>query len=161
MINGSSGIATLTHVTLSGNSATSFGGGLYNASTNLAVKLNHSIVANSPNGGNCAGAAPDNAYSLSSDFTCQLGSTGSKNNVDPLLTSLGNYGGITQVHRLKSGSPAIDLVGLGCPPPEFDQRGFSRPVNGDGDGVTLCDAGAVEVTESDLVNKVFLSIILQ
>jgi sugar lactone lactonase YvrE len=161
LANGAGGTATLSHVTLSGNSATSFGGGLYNLSNSLAVKLNNSIVASSPNGGNCGGAAPDNAYSLSSDFTCQLGSTGSRNNVDPLLTPLGNYGGLTQVHRLKPGSPAIDFVSLGCPAPEFDQRGFDRPVDGDGDGAALCDAGAVEVAESDLVNKVFLSIILQ
>lgn len=45
-------------------------------------------------------------------------------------------------HALLPGSPAIDAA-LSCPP--RDQRGAHRPLDGDGDGVALCDAGAYEL----------------
>lgn len=46
------------------------------------------------------------------------------------------------VHELLAGSPAIDAA-LACP--ERDQRGAPRPLDGDGDGVAACDAGAYEL----------------
>jgi hypothetical protein len=58
---------------------------------------------------------------------------------------LGNNGGPTQTHALRSSSPAID-EGTGVTSatffdcPERDQRGFVRPVEGDGE----CDIGAFE-----------------
>src|SRR5262249_44793862 len=61
-----------------------------------------------------------------------------------LNTTLANNGGPTNTHALVSGSPAIDAVTTGCPPPNTDQRGFGRPVDGNGDLVARCDIGAVE-----------------
>ena len=71
------------------------------------------------------------------------------NPLDPRLGSLGNNGGPTQTHALLSNSPAIDQ-GTGVTSatffdcPETDQRGLTRPVNGNGDGTVACDVGAFE-----------------
>lgn len=57
-------------------------------------------------------------------------------------------GMLTPVRSLRDGSPAIDSAldsadGVGCEP--TDQLGHLRPADGDGDGTTACDRGAVEV----------------
>ncbi len=70
-----------------------------------------------------------------------------------LDTTLKNNGGPTQTHNLPSGSPAIDGGKSSCPDEngnrlKADQRGKSRPVDGDGDGKSACDLGSVEAAES-------------
>ncbi|MBI5564747.1 MAG: hypothetical protein HY870_07630 [Chloroflexi bacterium] len=158
-INNSFGRVALYNVTLSGNSASNLGGGIYNSSS-ATVTLKNSLVAYSLTGGNCGGAAlttnNTDKYSLSSDSTCALGGPGSQNNVDPLLTALGNYGGSTQVHMLKAGSPAIDGVS-GSDATATDQRGKPRPQGGG------YDIGAVErqPDDSDLAPRVYLPLIIK
>jgi hypothetical protein len=62
-----------------------------------------------------------------------------------LNTNLANNGGFTRTHALPAGSPAIDTVSDGtCPPPAIDQRGVTRPRDGNGDGGPACDTGAFE-----------------
>jgi hypothetical protein len=62
-----------------------------------------------------------------------------------LDTHLANNGGPTRTHALVSGSPAVDAVTDGtCPPPNTDQRGVTRPQDGDNDGAAICDTGAFE-----------------
>ena len=61
-----------------------------------------------------------------------------------ILSPLAANGGPTLTHALVSGSPAIDAVLSGCPPPVDDQPGFLRPVDGNGIGGPQCDSGAVE-----------------
>lgn len=56
-----------------------------------------------------------------------------------LNTTLANNGGPTQTHALVAGSPAVDAVGSGCPPPITDQRGVSRPQG------AACDIGSFEL----------------
>ncbi len=74
---------------------------------------------------------------------------------DPLLLPLDDYGDdIPTVQLLTSppreSSPAVDAAeSNNCPGPlgsnlNIDQRGFTRPVNGDGAGGNECDIGAVE-----------------
>lgn len=63
-----------------------------------------------------------------------------------MLRLLAITAGPTQTHALPSGSPALDAVERGCPPPATDQRGEVRPLDGDGDGTALCDTGAFERT---------------
>jgi hypothetical protein len=60
------------------------------------------------------------------------------------LAGLADNGGPTLTHALLAGSAAIDN-GLNIACPAVDQRGRSRPMDGDGDGYAVCDVGAYEV----------------
>jgi len=77
--------------------------------------------------------------------------------LDPLLGPLQDNGGFTFTHALLPGSPAIDA---GSPDncPYHDQRGYPRPIDGNGDSVALCDMGAYEYGEF-LLPHVFLPLI--
>jgi hypothetical protein len=66
--------------------------------------------------------------------------------LDPLLAP---NGGPTLTHALVLGSSALDAGGPVCTdatrePLLTDQRGRSRPVDGNGDGLAACDIGAFE-----------------
>src|SRR5439155_4124606 len=63
--------------------------------------------------------------------------------IDPLLGPLANNGGPTLTHALLSGSPAID-AGDAASFPTTDQRGTTRPIDGNSDGVANPDIGAFE-----------------
>lgn len=72
--------------------------------------------------------------------------------VDPKLGPLKWNGGFTDTHALKAGSPAIDA---GNPDhcELVDQRGVSRPIDGNGDGVANCDIGAFEYQPKGTVDQ--------
>jgi uncharacterized repeat protein (TIGR01451 family) len=139
---------TLSHVTIVGNHADWVGGGIMGGS---AATLRASIVANNTaaNGGNtwniqknCAGTLVDRGANVQwpapsvSDTSgrCAAGVA----LVDPLLGALATNGGLTSTIAPLPGSPVIDSVTNGCPPPTVDQRGVARPQG------ARCDAGAVE-----------------
>jgi hypothetical protein len=145
-IGGSLGLTTINNTTISGNSD----GCLH--SCNLGqiegnATLQNSIVANSVGGGNCYGNVTSRGYNMSSDNTCNFHSIGDRNNKNPMLGTLGNYGGPTQTIPLLSGSPAIDAGNpSGCTDGNghlltTDQRGMPRPDHEDTGG---CDMGAYE-----------------
>jgi hypothetical protein len=129
--------------TLSGNRASNGGGGILTYGTWL--DLSHTIIANSPEGGDCVhisggGGWVSSGYSLiestgvdacglNSDYFTVLG-------VDPLLGALADHGGPTRTFALLPGSPAIDAGAATCSSP--DQRGVTRPQG------TACDIGAFE-----------------
>lgn len=77
----------------------------------------------------------------STDGACYLEHSSDQNVTDfglgPLNSSENGF-----VHELLAGSPAIDAATT-CP--AQDQRGALRPMDGDGDGVPACDAGAFEL----------------
>jgi hypothetical protein len=82
---------------------------------------------------NILGGSPVVTYSI-----VQSGYAGTGNlNLNPLLDSLANNGGITQTMALGSSSPAIDTGDdVNCP--ATDQRGMTRPQG------SHCDMGAYE-----------------
>jgi hypothetical protein len=140
---------TLTHVTIAGNHADWVGGGIVGGSR---ATLRASIVANNTaaNGGNpwniqknCSNTLADAGFNLQwptlhptdgNDRRCAAGVAFA----DPRLAALGPNGGATATLPPLAGSPAIDAVASGCPPPSTDQRGIARPHG------SRCDAGAVE-----------------
>ena len=166
------GTLTVTNSTFSGNSATTGGGAIYSqggtvqisnstfgtnpeniggggalGNAGSSVLIQNSIVANSANGGNCAGTITSDGYNLSSDSTCNFSSSGDLNNKNPKLGPLHKNGGPTQTLALQKGSPALDAGNpAGCR--DFsgnllttDQRGLPRPGGGE---TTGCDMGAYE-----------------
>jgi len=140
---------TLTHVTIVGNHADWVGGGIVGGSR---ATLRASIVANNTaaNGGNpwniqknCSTTLADGGFNLQwptlhptdgNDKRCAAGVVFA----EPKLGPLGANGGATSTAPPLAGSPAIDVVASGCPPPSADQRGIARPYG------PRCDAGAVE-----------------
>ena len=133
-----SGVLTLQHVTLNENTASS-GGGIY-VGSNAAMKYINTIIAHST-GGDCVNNGTINLESTHNLVTD--GSCGALLDDDPMLSPLANYGGPTLTHALLPGSPAIDAGSMAdCV--STDQRGFYRPIDGNGDGVLGCDIGAFE-----------------
>lgn len=162
---------SLQNCTISGNLAGTSGGGVHNATENDTVAISDcTIVLNQAglsgagflNEGaatitgsivskNTVGVTPSdlNGPVLSGGYNLFGASIGSPHQTDiagqdPLLDALGNYGGPTQTHRLKFGSPAIDA---GNPDNDNfeDQRNYARPKDGNGDGLAQRDIGAFEV----------------
>ena len=142
-----SGTVNVTNSTFSGNSAGVGGGGFY--ITTGSTMLKNIIIVNST-GGNCGGSpvTADN-HNLADDGTC--GSATQKTSAQINLQPLANNGGSTQTMALGPGSVAIDAgdENICAAPPvnEFDQRGFARPVDGNRDGIAICDTGAYEVDQ--------------
>lgn len=138
-INAFSGTAvTLNAVTITGNTL----GGLSSGAAAGTTAV-HTIFG--PNGGaNCGAAVAASSYSIDTSTTCALVGTGDLSITNPNLGALANNGGPTLTHLPQPGSAAIDRGSNGACQ-AVDQRGFARPVDGDGNGTATCDIGAVEV----------------
>ncbi len=138
----------LVHVTFVGNAAGDGGSAVHLESEAGVVTIRSSILGDAGGGtGNCGGSSGfvvslgDN---VADDASCAL--TGERDAVvaDVLLGPLASSGGATPTHAPLPGSPAIDAVGSGvCV--DADQRAVTRPQDGDGDGIRLCDVGALEL----------------
>ena len=161
----------LTNVTIANNSVAAGtgnvvrrGGGIFNE-VNSTVNLTNTII-----GENRAPISPDCFGTLSSGGFNLIGNTGlvpsptpppppacvivppdapgdqvgtESSPINPRLEPLAFNGGTTETHPLLPDSPAID-AGDNAECPDTDQRLFTRPVDGDGDGTATCDIGAFE-----------------
>jgi predicted outer membrane repeat protein len=140
---------TLTNVTFSGNSA-QYGGGVFNYN-NTWLFIRNTIFWGNTATKDGAQIIIAQGYTSISNSVIQGGFAGT--NIitdDPLLGTLGNYGGSTQVYPLLAGSSAIN-TGDDAVCPATDQRGLSRPQG------AHCDIGAFELR----LFTIFLPIILR
>jgi CSLREA domain-containing protein len=163
------GDAFLENVTLSQNEAAEAGGGIYN-STNLdlthatlalnvapsaptlynepgaVVRLVNTILSKNNSEPNCfndGGTITSLGHNLEDVNSCALTGTDDLLNQDPKLAALTATVGKTETHGLLAGSPAMETADpLFCS--QKDQRGVYRAVDGDRDGLPLCDIGAHE-----------------
>lgn len=155
----------LNHVTFVDNHSTLEGGALYSddaqsASTTVEHHWNHVIAWGNTSGSQAAQASlSGSSLSVSNSIIeggCVTGTgiqtsnggvldcgTGNGSG-DPLLGPLQDNGGFSQTHEPGVGSSAIDS-GDNASCGATDQRGVSRPLDGDANGSVICDIGAVEV----------------
>ena len=135
--------ATLTNVTMVGNStqAGGEGGGIRIDTPTLRPTLRNTIIQGNTDGGapsDCSSAAISGGGNLEGAATCSLTAATDHRNAKPLLGPLAANGGPTLTHALGMGSPAFNrAVAANCP--SRDQRGIARPQG------TGCDIGAFEL----------------
>ncbi len=157
------GTLTLTNVTIARNFALDNGGGLANGLAGNVMMLNTLIANNyAPNGSEgvndgtitSAGGnliADDTGFLFTAEPSDQVGPSGARTH--PQLGPLADNGGPTETLALLAGSPAMER-GVAAGAPATDQRGMTRPQDGDTDGDAGVDIGAFEFT----VNIVELTI---
>lgn len=165
------GTFNLYNVTITNNTAnldgdnSGQGGGIYIYPSGTTLTATNSIIAgnvdNSPTGSqhpDCSGPITNPGYNLIEDMTgCTFAgsSLGNITGVSPNLGPLQDNDGDTLTHALLAGSPAIDAGNpAGCLdqnglPLATDQRNYIRPVDGNGDTVSVCDIGAYEYASPD------------
>ncbi|MGV3771740.1 MAG: choice-of-anchor Q domain-containing protein [Verrucomicrobiales bacterium] len=119
-----------------GSSGSALGGALFNANPAEWFEIGNTILANSPTGGNVAGALKDLGGNISSDFTFLFTAGTSRAGIQPGIAPLSNNGGLTPTMAISSNSLAYNQ-GLSSLCPPTDQRGSNR--------VDQCDIGAFEL----------------
>ncbi len=88
----------------------------------------------------------DNIGNLDSDGSCNVHASNHTTVTDAKLGPLQDNGGFAPTHRPLADSPVIDANDAElCN--DLDQRGFTRPFDGDADGTARCDIGAVEIND--------------
>ena len=144
VVGGNGATVSLTHVTFSGNTDSGTAAAIW-AWGSCTVELVNTLIT-SGGATNCSYGVPftSHGHNLEDLNTCGLGATGDQVNTTPLLGPLQDNGGWTHTRALLPGSPGID-DGDGTLGVLVDQRGWARPGDGDGDGVSEVDIGAFEV----------------
>lgn len=138
---------TLRSSTIARNGSAGLTFGVYTGLT-MALSASNTIIADN-NSVDCFLTTTNVGFAscLDSDGTCWMDVAGGNlPATDPVLLPLRNWGGFTATVYPKPGvSPVIDAGAEGASCPSVDQRNFPRPFDGDGDGVAVCDIGAVEI----------------
>lgn len=180
------GTATITNSTFSGNSATSNGGGVWNDGGTLTilnstfsgnsasfgpggirvfggtVTLKNTLIANST-GGDCVGAVSSSSINnLIEDSTSNCGLSHNVNgNIIGFDPNLGALTGSPAYFPLNAGSPAIDAGSnptcAAYPVNNQSQNGVTRPKDGNGDNVAVCDIGSYEAPATGLPTVVSIT----
>jgi len=142
--------------TITNNTATDGEGGGLSAASSYDF-----IIVNSIDAGNLAASRPDGDAITSEGYNL-IGIPDGINDdpsdiisVDPYLTPQLVNGGPDVIYALMPESPAIDAANPAVPGSdtnaclEADQRGVSRPLDGDEDATPVCDIGAYELDPAD------------
>ena len=136
VLNSAGASLTMRYSTVAGN-------GAYGIRGTGSVDIEASIIADHGTS-NCEFAVTTLGHNLEDGDSCGfVPAIGDLIGTDPLLSPLAMAGGATPTMALQLGSPAIDAGGsVGCL--ATDQRGVTRPIDGDDDGTATCDIGAFE-----------------
>ncbi len=142
-------ILNMNNVTVANNLSQGQSAGIY-IQNSATLNIGNTIIAgnNASNHVNddCSGIMNSLGHNLIQITTgCTINGTTTGNITDsaPELAPLGDYGGSTLTHALSFNSPALDAAdNATCE--SADQRGTSRPQDGDNDSTATCDIGAYE-----------------
>lgn len=146
--------AHFNNVTFFANQGGVAGGNLSNIGT---LALSNSVIAGgvAPVSPDCEEIVVSEGYNLiqnRANCTIDGSETGLLTGVDPMLSPLQDMdGGINKMHRPATKSAIVD-AGNPAPPGSgnhaceaVDQRGATRPKDGNHDSVAVCDMGAAEI----------------
>jgi CSLREA domain-containing protein len=144
------GNSTIKSSTIANNTA-SWSGGVHINDAGDTCTVQNTIFNN--NGSTCGGSGSITSLgnNIDDNSSCGFTQTGDQQGTDALLEALADNGGPAQTHALQTSSslsPAIDAgdntACAASPINNVDQRGETRPADGDGDLTATCDAGAYE-----------------
>ncbi len=149
----------LIHTSLFSNTLGAVGAGIPISTataivSNSSITVTNTVIVNpiAGNTTNCGAPLINGGGNFGTDASCGIG-PGVDVRLDPF--GLKDNGGPTYSFSLATNSPAIDsATDAGCAlasVSNIDQRGLPRPKDGNGDGVSKCDAGAFETQAAIIV----------
>lgn len=155
-------ILEIYSATLTLNSASGLGGGIYSTKTSdvpcETTMINGIVWGNLPQANQVMNETGCYSVITYSDIEGGYPEFASNINRSPLLMPLADNGGFTLTHAVPYGSPVVDSGSLSSGFLPTDQRGFTRPFDGNSDGTATTDMGAYEC---EFIVGVFLPLILR